>query len=229
MYYVAIFLDPILRFNWIFYAIYGNDLQHSAILSFIIGVSEVFRRGMWTIFRVENEHCTNVGRFRASRDIPLPYSIPATSEESFPQSPSAHENGETRRRPPSARSAQTGTGASTDQDGAHLEAQRSHTRSIGDHGTPLQRNISRTTTFLHAAHAQDFERKRMPELGERNVPDADDDDEDDDDDDEDEFGDTSSDGLGRQSADERPSNGKARTRSSLDRAMNLERDRERRS
>lgn len=223
MYYVAIFLDPILRFNWIFYAIYGDDLQHSAILSFLIGLSEVFRRGMWTIFRVENEHCTNVGRFRASRDIPLPYSIPATSEESFPQAPSVNQNGEARQRPSSARSATTAGATSTGSDAGHLEAQRTRSRSIGEHGTPLQRNISRTTTFLHAAHAQDFERKRVPDL--RNVRDADDDD-DDDDDDEDEFEDTSSDGLGRRSADERPS-GKARTRSSLDRAVSTERERER--
>jgi hypothetical protein len=30
---------------------------------------------MWAIFRVENEHCANVQRFRASRDAPLPYPI----------------------------------------------------------------------------------------------------------------------------------------------------------
>lgn len=58
MYYGAMFLDPILRFNWIFYAIYVDDLQHSAILSFLIALSEACRRGMWAIFRVENEHCT---------------------------------------------------------------------------------------------------------------------------------------------------------------------------
>jgi hypothetical protein len=74
-YYVAMILDPILRFNWVFYAIYGTDNQHSAILSFFIAFSEICRRGVWTIFRVENEHCTNVGRFRASRDVPLPYKI----------------------------------------------------------------------------------------------------------------------------------------------------------
>ena len=30
---------------------------------------------MWSLFRVENEHCNNVGKFRASRDVPLPYKI----------------------------------------------------------------------------------------------------------------------------------------------------------
>ncbi|KAJ5134555.1 hypothetical protein N7526_005920 [Penicillium atrosanguineum] len=76
VYYVAMALDVIIRFNWIFYAIFVHDLQHSAALSFVISLSEVFRRGMWSIFRVENEHCTNVLLFRASRDVPLPYDVP---------------------------------------------------------------------------------------------------------------------------------------------------------
>ena len=53
IYYVAIVLDPILRFNWIFYAIYSRDIQHSALLSFLVALSEVFRRAMWMLFRVE--------------------------------------------------------------------------------------------------------------------------------------------------------------------------------
>ncbi|KAI9706892.1 MAG: hypothetical protein M1820_004671 [Bogoriella megaspora] len=91
MYYVAMVLDPILRFNWIFYAIYTEDVQHSAILSFFVALSEVLRRGMWTLFRVENEHCTNVGRFRASRDVALPYDIPS-SDTASKQSLTAAEN-----------------------------------------------------------------------------------------------------------------------------------------
>ena len=53
IYYAAIVLDPILRFNWIFYAIYSRDIQHSALLSFVVGLSEVIRRAMWMLFRVE--------------------------------------------------------------------------------------------------------------------------------------------------------------------------------
>ena len=45
------------------YAVIPLQLQHSAVTSIVVAVSEVLRRGMWTIFRVENEHCTNVGRF----------------------------------------------------------------------------------------------------------------------------------------------------------------------
>lgn len=57
-YYMAMCIDPIIRFNWIFYAIYTQDLQHSTLVSFFVGFSEVLRRGVWVVFRVENEHCT---------------------------------------------------------------------------------------------------------------------------------------------------------------------------
>ncbi|KAL8966408.1 MAG: hypothetical protein Q9183_003385, partial [Haloplaca sp. 2 TL-2023] len=96
VYYAAMVIDPILRFNWIFYVIFTNEIQHSAVLSFLVSMSEVGRRGMWTLFRVENEHCTNVGRFRASRDVPLPYEIPSPTpsviEESRDQF-AAHQDG----------------------------------------------------------------------------------------------------------------------------------------
>ncbi|KAF5096864.1 hypothetical protein DV451_004055 [Geotrichum candidum] len=47
----------------------------SAKVSFFVALSEVFRRFIWAFFRVENEHCSNVQRFRASRDVSLPYQI----------------------------------------------------------------------------------------------------------------------------------------------------------
>lgn len=87
VYYVAMVIDPIIRFNWIFYAIFSHDTQHSAVLSFAVTLAEVFRRGMWVIFRVENEHCTNVERFRASRDLQLPYPIPAQPQRPEPAAP----------------------------------------------------------------------------------------------------------------------------------------------
>lgn len=74
-YYLIMILDPILRFNWIFYAIFTHDTQHSSIASFLIGFAEVTRRGMWTLLRVENEHCSNVAQYKASRDVPLPYDL----------------------------------------------------------------------------------------------------------------------------------------------------------
>ena len=58
IYYAAMVIDPILRFNWVFYAIFPLENQHSTTLSFVVAFSEVCRRGIWTLFRVENEHCT---------------------------------------------------------------------------------------------------------------------------------------------------------------------------
>lgn len=74
-YYLIMVLDPILRFNWVFYAIFAHDTQHSSIASFLIAFSEITRRGMWTLLRVENEHCANVKQYKASRDVPLPYHL----------------------------------------------------------------------------------------------------------------------------------------------------------
>src|SRR5690606_23768676 len=68
-------IDPIIRFNWIFFLIFENSVQHSAFVSFAISLSEVLRRFVWTFFRMENEHCTNVSLYRASREVPLPYKI----------------------------------------------------------------------------------------------------------------------------------------------------------
>lgn len=157
-------LDPILRFNWIFYAIYSSELQHSAILSFFVGFSEVCRRGMWTLFRVENEHCTNVGRFRASRDVPLPYEIappsPSTPAEELDPEP----NTPTQPSPEIPRYSASPRHAATS---SNLEAQPSQ-GSLRRRGTaavpntPISRGIARVGTMMGQAHAQDFERKRRP-------------------------------------------------------------------
>lgn len=74
-YYTAMVVDPILRCNWVFYAIYANEVQQSAKVSFFVALAELLRRFLWVFFRVENEHCSNVLRFRASRDITLPYTV----------------------------------------------------------------------------------------------------------------------------------------------------------
>lgn len=168
MYYTAMILDPILRFNWIFYAIFSDDLQHSALLSFVVGLSEVFRRGMWTLFRVENEHCTNVGRFRASRDVPLPYELePPSPTSSQDQRPSPTDDPALLDRvsPQTSYGGVQPTGA-TGLSSGHLEAQQSAGSSLrrrAPPNTPISRGIARVGTFITEAHAQDFERKRRPD------------------------------------------------------------------
>ena len=151
VYYVAMILDVVVRFNWIFYAIFVHDLQHSAALSFVVSLSEVFRRGMWSIFRVENEHCTNVLLFRASRDVPLPYDVPASAMLT-----------------PGLDGAQPGD--------VQLQEQQPTTPFMApgdvETGTPSISSLrarNRRPSFAKAvgnamstAHAQDFQRRRLP-------------------------------------------------------------------
>jgi hypothetical protein len=152
-YYAAMILDPILRFNWIFYSIYTHDLQHSTLVSFFVAFSEVTRRGIWVIFRVENEHCSNVARFKASRDIPLPYAIRPDSEEDFEREDTAVPEGQAQGSPSLSRHRSRTSGA--------LEAQETP-------GNELRRRPTTARTFTRViadAHTQDFEKKRKPEGG----------------------------------------------------------------
>ena len=149
-YYFAIGIDPILRFNWIFHAIYRNQAQHSSNISFLIALSEVIRRFIWTIIRVENEHCNNVTLTKASRDIELPYQISNASKDDL-------------------ESAIDGP-LSSNSSGATLDAPESGTSSLrqrpsGGPRPTAQKSPSirqRVGTHIQNAHAQDFERKKAP-------------------------------------------------------------------
>lgn len=144
VYYAAMAIDVIVRFNWIFYAIFAKDIQHSAVLSFAISFSEICRRGVWTIFRVENEHCTNVLLFRASRDVPLPYELSSPQAEAEPTAELQLHETETATAPTTPADVEHGTPSTP---GASMRA----------------RGISRVGTILASAHAQDFERRRRPD------------------------------------------------------------------
>jgi hypothetical protein len=164
VYYVAMILDVVVRFNWIFYAIFSHDIQHSAVLSFFVTFTEVCRRAMWTVFRVENEHCTNVHSFRAMRDVPLPYTIPPSStagdlgiaERDF----GAGENAlPLQEQAPSTLVASTTTAADTESGGLApatpiLRARR----------PPISRAMTRVGNLMATAHSQDFQRKRRADL-----------------------------------------------------------------
>jgi len=58
-----------------FFGYFRPQIQHSDIVTFAVALVEVFRRGLWVIFRVESEHCGNLTRKTASSDIPPPYSV----------------------------------------------------------------------------------------------------------------------------------------------------------
>lgn len=75
VYYAIMVADPAMRMTWILYIVFSHDIQHSGAVSYIIAVVEIFRRALWMVLRVENEHCVNIAQNKASRDIPLPYPI----------------------------------------------------------------------------------------------------------------------------------------------------------
>ncbi|KAL9594994.1 MAG: hypothetical protein Q9219_006722 [cf. Caloplaca sp. 3 TL-2023] len=166
-YYTAMALDPILRFNWIFYVIFGKNLQHSALLSFLVSLSEILRRAMWTLFRVENEHCTNVGRFRASRDVPLPYDIPSPTpsiiEESRDQFMAHQDGAGSGQLQPTTSHMASGAQVAPDltqPPSGSLRRRQASTPAMA--ASPVQRGIARVGTMMTQAHAQDFERRRRP-------------------------------------------------------------------
>lgn len=167
---------------------------------------------MWTLFRVENEHCTNVGRFRASRDVPLPYDIPSPELEGRREEADSqrdkkvpgvadheaqgsehdnmrHPNGSPESRP-AARPHHASTFTSSDALEQQLQQPRTH-RAASFSQTRPSPLLNRVGTMLRDAHAQDFERKKKPELGRHPSQrfDREDEEEDTDDDDDDDEGD----------------------------------------
>lgn len=145
-YYAAMVFDPIVRFNWILYAIYTHDIGHSSIVSFLVGFSECTRRGVWVLFRVENEHCSNVRRFKASRDVPLPYTIPTSSDSdnASVRANTPRPQSQAQASPGLHRRGRSGTGALEEGGSAFVKAVRTFTQIVAD------------------AHKQDFEKKRKP-------------------------------------------------------------------
>ncbi|TWU72247.1 hypothetical protein ED733_000821 [Metarhizium rileyi] len=170
-YYFIMVVDPVLRFAWIFYAIFTHDAQHSTVVAFFVSFVEVLRRGMWALFRVENEHCANVAQYKASRDVPLPYRIePLMNRASEEASPVLMTADQRRQEPTQS------TGSST-----AIASTLGVLRRRGD-----TINAKSFSKMLAEAHKQDFVKRRRPgevvagEAAEQ----SDDDDDDDDDDDE---------------------------------------------
>lgn len=153
-YYTAMIIDPILRCNWVFYAIYANQVQQSAKVSFFVALSEVFRRFIWVFFRVENEHCSNVLRFRASRDVSLPYQIvtrrsatSVTTPEEFRASHVSSIDEE----------AQTPSGAGIQLHEDEPDADKTLRSTFSAIATPV---IQALSFALRNAHTRDFQRRK---------------------------------------------------------------------
>ncbi|KAM0269627.1 hypothetical protein ACHAQH_009706 [Verticillium albo-atrum] len=170
IYYAIMVLDPILRFAWIFYAIFTHDRQHSTVVSFLVAFAEVFRRGIWTLLRVENEHCANVAVYKASRDVPLPYSltplVERPSSEEGGNSPELHGAGATTTgvQPVSSRRDEEAGGGEGEEAASTGTVVRRRRTTVTQEPSSGGRSISK---MLAEAHRQDFVKRRQP--GEQDV------------------------------------------------------------
>ncbi|KAH0606240.1 uncharacterized protein H6S33_003901 [Morchella sextelata] len=163
-YYFAMFIDPPLRFSWVFYIIYAHEIQHSALLSFMISVGEVFRRFIWCFFRMENEHCGNVGANRAYRDPRLPYHFASDNESTtmvaspVPADPEAHS--EPLLVTPAHPTVDIEQGHATGM--RHRQSRNSRIKRHGS-GSPAMQALERLGRTMTNAHKKDYERKRGSE------------------------------------------------------------------
>ncbi|KAI7750441.1 hypothetical protein M8C21_004694, partial [Ambrosia artemisiifolia] len=76
IYFIAMVLNVILRLAWMQTVLDFHELPflHKNALTAIFANLEIIRRGIWNFFRLENEHLNNVGKFRAVKSVPLPFS-----------------------------------------------------------------------------------------------------------------------------------------------------------
>ncbi|KAH3688429.1 hypothetical protein WICPIJ_000568 [Wickerhamomyces pijperi] len=147
-YYFAMVSDVLLRFQWVFYALFGKEIEQSAFTSFGIGIVEIFRRFIWLLIRMENEHVTNIHLYRASRETPLPYQTIARAPNmsraaSANSSPEIHASSEEQFRHPSDIEAQ-GTPETMRRRKTLLDPE-------------MFKNLSKA---IVNAHAKDFQRKK---------------------------------------------------------------------
>ncbi|KAK3222983.1 hypothetical protein Dsin_010008 [Dipteronia sinensis] len=75
VYFVAMVLNILLRIAWMQLVLEFNLRSlHKMTITTVISCLEIIRRGIWNFFRVENEHLNNVGKYRAFKSVPLPFS-----------------------------------------------------------------------------------------------------------------------------------------------------------
>ncbi|KAK0574129.1 hypothetical protein LWI29_018609 [Acer saccharum] len=75
VYFVAMVLNILLRIAWMQLVLEFNlHSLHKLTITTVVSCLEIIRRGIWNFFRVENEHLNNVGKYRAFKSVPLPFS-----------------------------------------------------------------------------------------------------------------------------------------------------------
>ncbi|KAL9410936.1 hypothetical protein AB3S75_044669 [Citrus x aurantiifolia] len=74
IYYISIALNVVLRIAWVETVMrFHVTTVQWRMLDFFVASLEVIRRGHWNFYRLENEHLSNVGKFRAVKAVPLPF------------------------------------------------------------------------------------------------------------------------------------------------------------
>ena len=159
-YYCAMVIDVILRFQWIFYAFFTSQIQQLAVTSFCVALAELIRRFIWIFFRVENEHCTNVTLFRASRNSPLPYAISSKVERSIRKLVELKYNnlGSTERLQRSSSIERTHQDDEETEIGFHRIPTAMPISSTG--GRTHRKSIGSFSDALNTAHIKDFQRRK---------------------------------------------------------------------
>ncbi|XVF03484.1 hypothetical protein REPUB_Repub04eG0265200 [Reevesia pubescens] len=74
IYYFSMGLNLILRLAWL-QTVVHSSFEHVdyRVTGLFLAALEVIRRGLWNFYRLENEHLTNAGKFRAVKTVPLPF------------------------------------------------------------------------------------------------------------------------------------------------------------
>ncbi|KAJ3146678.1 hypothetical protein HDU86_008422 [Geranomyces michiganensis] len=85
VYGTAVITNFVLRLSWVFLLSPNNWglFADARLLVYLQALMELWRRFIWCIIRMENEHTNNIGNFRAVTEVPLPFRvkiIPLTDE-----------------------------------------------------------------------------------------------------------------------------------------------------
>ncbi|KAL3679563.1 hypothetical protein R1sor_022519 [Riccia sorocarpa] len=80
-YFLCMVANVLLRLAWVQSILrFRFGLRDYQVADFAFASLEVIRRGIWNFFRLENEHLNNVGKYRATKIVPLPFEKLATDE-----------------------------------------------------------------------------------------------------------------------------------------------------
>jgi hypothetical protein len=76
-YYMSMVLNLLFRFTWMILLApnYWSYFTEAPVIVYCLACLEMFRRCIWVLIRMENEHSNNVGQFRVTKDLPLPFEI----------------------------------------------------------------------------------------------------------------------------------------------------------